>query len=171
MAYLRIAEAEAFALEDQLDVVDEFHAMRLRELFGAFADEVDVGTFFEDEARGVDGIAQAFDAGDAACFHAASVHEEGVELNATVGGEEAAATRVEGGVVFEERDGCFNGVDGGTAAGEDFVTDLEGAAHACFVGRCGVGRNGPCAAVNEEGGIVGGGQGVHPNMVVHLAKR
>jgi hypothetical protein len=105
----------------------------------------------------MDGIAEALDAGDATGFHAASVHEEGVKLNATVGGEEAAATSVEGRVIFEDSDSGFNGIDGCAAAGEDFVTDLEGAAHAGFVCGCGVGRNGPCAAVNEEGGIVGGG--------------
>jgi hypothetical protein len=145
--------------------------MRLRESLGAFADEVDVGAFFKDQARGMDGIAEALDASDAPGFHAASVHEEGVELYATVGGEEAAATSVEGRVIFEDSDSGFNGIEGCAAAGEDFVTDLEGVAHAGFVGVCGVDGNGPSSAVDEEGGIVGGGKGVHPNMVVHLSGR
>ncbi len=34
--------------------------------FGAGADEVDVGAFVEDEAGGLDGVAEAFDAGYAA---------------------------------------------------------------------------------------------------------
>jgi len=157
VAYLRIAETQALAFEDELDVIDEFHPMRLREPFSTVADEVDVGAFFEDQARGVDRIAEALDAGDAAGFHAASVHEEGVELYAAVGGEKAAAPSVEGGIVFEEGDGCFDGIDGRATTCQDFVPDLEGAAHAGFVCGCGVGRNGPCAAMNQEGGIVSGG--------------
>lgn len=171
MAGLCMGEALAFAFEDQFGIVDELHAMRLGELLGTVADEVDVGAFFEDEARGVDGIAQALDAGDTAGFHAASVHEEGVKLYATVGGEEAASTGVEGRIVFEDGDGGFDGINGCAATGEDFVTDFEGVTHAGFVGGRGIGRDGPCASVNEEGGIVRGWESVHPSMVVHLRRR
>jgi len=97
---LGVGEARDFAGEDQLAVVDEGHAVSGGEAFRAFTDEVDVGRLLEDEAGGLDGIAEALDAGDAAGFHAAAVHEEGVELDAAVGGEEAAAAGVEGGVVF-----------------------------------------------------------------------
>ena len=100
------------------------------ELLCAFCDEVDVRGLLEDEAGGLDGVAEALDTGDAAGFHAVAVHEEGVELDAAVGGEEAAATGVEGGVVFKDGDGGFNGVEGGTAAGEDAVAGFEGVADA-----------------------------------------
>ena len=122
---------------------------------------------FEDEAGGVDGIAEALDAGDAAGFHATSVHEEGVELDAAVGGEEAATAGIEGGVVFEDGDGGFDGVDGCATAGEDFVTDFKGVADAGFMRGCGVGGDGPCSAMDEKGRIVGGGEGCHSDMVVH----
>ena len=164
---LCLGEAFAFAIEDELAVVDEVHAVGRSEVFGAFADEVDMGALFEDEARGVDGIAEALDAGDAAGFHATAVHEEGVELDATVGGEEAATAGVEGGIVFEDGDGGFDGVDGCAAASEDFVTDFKGAADAGFVSGCGVGGDGPCSAVDEEGRVVGGGLGHYSDMVVH----
>jgi hypothetical protein len=134
VADLGVGEAQALAFKNKLDVIDELHAVRLREPLGAFADEVDVRTFLEDEACGVDGIAEALDAGDAAGFHAAAIHEEGVELDATVGGEEAATAGVEGGVVFKDGDGGFYGVDGRAPAGEDFVTDFESVAHAGFMG-------------------------------------
>jgi hypothetical protein len=170
VAYLGIGETQALAFEDKLNVIDELHAMRLCESLSTFADKIDVGTFLEHESRGVDWIAEAFDAGYAAGFHAAAVHEKGVELDATVGGEEATATGVEGGIVFENCDCSFNGIDGCAAAGEDFMTDLEGVAHSGFMGRCGVGRDGPRATVNEEGRIVRGGEGAHRTMVVHLWK-
>jgi len=122
----------------------------------AFSDEIDVLALFEDEAGGLDGVAKALDAGYAAGFHAAAIHEQGVELDAAVGGEEAAAAGVEGGVVFKNRDCGFNGVDGGTAATEDRVAGFKGGADSGFVSGSGVGRNGPGAAMNEEGGIVSG---------------
>jgi len=131
------------------------------EVFRSFTDEVDVGTFLEDEAGGVDGIAQALNAGDASGFHAASIHEEGVELNAAVGGEEAAAAGVERGIVFEDGDSGFDGVEGCAATGEDFVSGDKSASNAGFVSGCGVAGNGPCSAVDEEGGIVRGWLRIH----------
>ena len=112
-------------MEDEFGVVDEGHAVGAGELLGAFADEVDVRGFFEDEAGGLDGVAEALDAGDAAGFHAAAVHEECVELDAAVGGEEAAAAGVEGGVVFEDGDGGFDGIEGRAAAREDTIAGFE----------------------------------------------
>ncbi len=112
MAGLCLDEAFAFAIEDELAVVDEGHAVGMRELLGTFAYEVNVRTFLEDEACGVNGIAQVLDAGDAAGFHAAAIHEEGVELDAAVGGEKAAASGVEGGVVLKHGHSGFHRVDG-----------------------------------------------------------
>jgi hypothetical protein len=100
------------------------------ELFGTGTDEVDVGTLFEDEAGGLDGIAEAFDAGDATGFHAATVHEECVELDAAVGGEKAASASVEGGVIFKDSDGGFDGIEGRAATSEDCVAFFEGVADA-----------------------------------------
>ena len=78
----------------------------------------------------MDGVAEAFDTGDATGSHAAAVHEERVELDAAVGGEKAAATGVEGGVVFKNGDGGFDGVKSGATAGEDGVSSLEGGSDA-----------------------------------------
>jgi len=114
-AGLGVAEAFALAVEDQLGVVNEDHAVGVGKLLGAGADEVDVGAFFQDEAGGLDGVAKAFNAGHAAGLHAASVHEEGVKLDSAVRGEEAAAAGIEGGIVFKDGDGGFDGVEGGTA--------------------------------------------------------
>ena len=41
---------------------------------------------------------------------------------------------------------------------------------AIFVRGRGVGRNGPGAAVDQQSGIVRGGEGAHGTMVVHLWK-
>jgi hypothetical protein len=112
VAALGEGEAVDFAREDEFAVGDEGHAVGCSELLGAFTNKVDVWRFLKNEAGGLYGVAQAFDAGDATGFHAATVHEECVELDAAVGGEKAATAGVEGGVVFEDGDGGLDGVDG-----------------------------------------------------------
>jgi len=127
-----------------------------------------VGTFFEDQAGGLNGVAKTLDTGDAAGLHAAAVHEKGVELNAAIGGEKAAAASVEGRVVFEDGNGGFDGVESGCSAREKGVAGFEGAANAGFMSGSGFGGDGPCATVNEESGRMGSGRG-HGAIVKHLA--
>jgi len=166
LAGLGVGEALDFAGQDELGVVDEGHAVSGGEALRAISDKIDVLAFFEDEAGGLDGVAEALDAGHAAGFHAATVHEEGIELDTAVGGEEAAAAGVEGGVVFKDGDGGLDGVDGGAAEGEDGIAGFKGGADAGFMGGCGVGGDGPGAAVNEESGVVSGRE-CHASMVEH----
>ena len=136
------------------------------ETLGAFAYKVDMGALFKHQPGGLDGVAQALDAGHAAGFHAAAVHEQGVELDAAIGGEKTAPAGVEGGVVFKDGDGGLHGVNGGATAAEDGVAGFEGGADAGFMGGCGVGGDGPGAAVNEESGVVSGRE-CHASMVEH----
>jgi hypothetical protein len=77
-------EALFFAVEDQFCVVDEGHAVLVGEGFCAGADEVNVGAFVEHEAGGLDGVAEVFDAGYAAGAEGVAVHEQRVELDATL---------------------------------------------------------------------------------------
>ena len=132
--------------------------MGRRELLGSRSDKVDVRALLENETRGLDGVAEALDAGHAASLHAAAVHEEGVELDAAFRGEEAAAPGVEGGVVFKNADSGFHCIEGGAAKGKDLVAGLQGFANAGFVSFSGIGRNGPGATVDDEDGIVGRGR-------------
>ena len=166
-AELGLGEPIALAVEDEFGVRDEGHAVGVGELLGAGADEVNVGTFFEDQAGGLNGIAEALDTGHTAGLHAAAVHEERVELNAAIGGEKAAASGIEGGIVLEDGDGGFNGVESRTTAREDCVAGFKGAANAGFMGASGVGGDGPCSTVNEESrGVSGSG---HLIIVEHWA--
>ena len=166
LAGLRVGEAAAFAIEDQCAVVDEGESMRSGERFGAGADEVNVGRLFEDEAGGLNGIVQAFDAGDSAGFHAPTIHEEGVELDAAVGGEEAAKPGIEGGVIFKDDDRGFDGVERGASAGEDVVAGFEGTENPGLVSGSVGFRNGPCSAMDEQDWFVCGAR-FHLLMVVH----
>jgi hypothetical protein len=100
------------------------------ELLCTDPDEVDVGALFEDEAGGFDGVAKVFDAGNASSLHAASVHDERIELDAAVGGEKAAATGVEGGVILKDSDGGLDGVDRRAASGQDGIACFQSVADA-----------------------------------------
>jgi len=162
-----VGEAFAFAFEDEFSIVNERHSVGVSKLLSAGADEVDVLAFFKDEAGGLDGVAKVLDTGDTAGAHAATVHEERVKLDAAIGGEEAAAAGVEGGVVFKDGDGGFNGVKGRSPAGEEVVSGLKGGKDAGLVGRGSVSGDGPCAPVNEEDGRVGAGDG-HGDMVEQI---
>ena len=152
LASLGLGKALALAVEDQVGVVDEGHAVGVGKLLGSGSDEVDVRTFFKDEAGGLNGIAQALDAGHAAGLHAASVHEKSVELDATVGGEKAAATGVESGIVFEDGHGGFYSVEGGAGALEDGEAGFEGVLDAAQVGGVVGWGDGPGTAMDEENG-------------------
>ena len=83
-----------------------------RKLLRTGADEIDMRTLLENQARGLNGIAQALHAGHSAGFHSSAIHEQCIELHAAVGGEEAAAAGVEGRIIFKHRDGCFDGIEG-----------------------------------------------------------
>ena len=168
LAGLGMGEALAFAVENQFSVVDKGHAVRLGELLGTVADEVDVGALFEDKPRGLNGVAEMLNTGNAASLHATPIHEKRIQLHTAIGGKEAAATGIEGGIVFKDGDRGFNSIEGGSSAGEKGVAGFKGIANAGFVSGCGVGGNGPCAAVNEKSGNVRGGDR-HRDMVAQLS--
>lgn len=123
--------------------------------FGSGADEINVRTFFEHQAGGLDGIVEALDAGDASGTKRVAFHDEGVELDATVGGEEAAASGVEGDVLFHDGDGGLDGLDSRAAAVEYFVTGGERIADAVFMGGDHVVGHGPGASVDDKDGRSG----------------
>jgi hypothetical protein len=56
----------------------------LGKLLGSSAYEINVLAVLEDQTSCLNGIAEALDTGHAASPHAATVHEQGVELDAPV---------------------------------------------------------------------------------------
>lgn len=167
LASLGQSETLALAVEDQFGVVNEGYAVGCGELLGTRADEVDVRAPLEDEAGGLNRVAETLDTGHAARLHAAAVHEKGVELDTAVGGEKAAAAGVEGGVVFKDGDCGLDGIEGRAAAGEDGIAGLEGVADSGLVSVGFFGRDGPGTAVSEEGGDVCG-RDCHEDIVEHF---
>lgn len=111
-AHLSLGESFALAIENQLRVVDESHAVGVSKSLGAFADKINMRAAFENQASSLNGIAEPLDAGDAAGLHATAIHEERIELDMAVRGKKAATTGVKGGVIFEDGDGGFHCVEG-----------------------------------------------------------
>jgi hypothetical protein len=106
----------------------------------------------------MDGIAQALDTGDATGAHGAgyaAVHEQCVELDFALAGEEGAAAGVEGLVVFKDSDGGFHRIESGSAALQQGVAGKKRAANPEGVGFNSVIGDGPGAAMNEKDGLIG----------------
>ena len=143
----------AFAGHDEIGVVAEGHAMLAGEAFGTGRDEVDVGALLEDEAGGLDGVAEALDAGYATSAEGRAFHDEGVELDASIAGEEGAPAGVEGVVVFHDGDGGFDGFGGWGSFVEEGAASAEGVGDAVFVGGDSVVGHGPGSAVDDKGGV------------------
>jgi len=156
---MRIAEAavpgDAFAFVDQVFGRAERDAVLLGEFFRARRDQHHVLAVFEHAACQADGIVNVFDGGDGSGFQRAAIHEDGIELDMTVGIEMGAEAGVECGIVFQNYDGGCDGVNRGAAAGEDFPSGFECALDsgtAVFDGFVG---DVPGAAVNDQGRLQG----------------
>jgi hypothetical protein len=143
-----MGEALALSVQNQLGIVDEGHPEGLGKLLSADTDEVDVGTLFENQAGSLNGVAEVLDAGHATSFHATTVHEKCVELNATVGGKKAATTSVEGRVIFEDGDGGFDSIEGRSTPRKKGVAGFKRVTDTGFMSGRHVSGDGPRATVN-----------------------
>jgi hypothetical protein len=123
------------------------------EVLGALGDEHHVRAFFEDSAGGLDGIFHAAEASDGAGAERGGVHDDGVAFDVAGEGEMGAEAGVENGIVFEDDDGCFEGVERVAAGFENVPAGLESAEAAGFAGVNGIIGNVPGAAVNDERGL------------------
>ncbi len=116
----------------------------------AFRDEIDVRALAENLAGGAHGIAQALDASDATGAERGSVHDEGVELDSAVAVEEAAASGVEGLVVFHDDDGLLDGIERRAATLQHAPSRSQRVGHAVNVGVDHVIGHGPGATMNDQ---------------------
>ena len=168
LARLSLCEAIALPVKDQFGIVDEGHPVSEGELFRSGCNEVNVRAAFQNQPSGLNGISNALDTGNAPGFHTASIHEQGIKLDAAIGGKKAAATGVEGGVVFKNRHSRFHGIECGAVLRKETVAGFKRMAHASLVSSLGVLGYGPCTSVNKKRGNVRGNR--HSNMVVHSVR-
>src|SRR5262245_12777969 len=113
---LSFLEALDFALDHQLLVAAQPHAVLLGEPLSAFPHKIDVGTLVEHQPCSLNRVANMLDAADAAGSHGSSLHHERVHLYPAIAGQEASAARVKGFVVLHGHDSGFDGVQRHAAA-------------------------------------------------------
>jgi len=147
------AAKPGFALggRDEVFGVAEPDAMRVGEIFGALGDEHHVGTFFEDRAGGLDGIFNATQSCDGASAERCGVHDDGVALDVAIKSEMRAEAGIEDGIVFEDDDGGFDGVERVATGFQNIPASLKSAKAAGFTNVDGIIGDVPGAAMNNEG--------------------
>jgi len=153
--FFRNAKVFDFAGDDELGVVDQRDAVLGGEAFGAFGDEIDVRALFEHLAGDDDGVAHALDASDASGAKRGAAHHHGIELDLTVSVKEAAASGVEGIVVFHDDDGSLDGFNGATTALEHTPSSGKRVADTVDVSIDKVVRNGPGSAMDQKNRLIG----------------
>jgi hypothetical protein len=113
-----------------------------------------MGALLENKAGCQNGILDPLDARHATGLHATSIHEKGIELDASVGGKKAASPGVESRVILKNQYGSLDSIESGASSGKDRVPIFKGVADTDFVCgriRC---RNCPCTTVNNKDGSV-----------------
>ena len=146
------AAEPGFALgrRDQIFGIAKRDAVLGGKTLRTFSDEHHVRAFFEDGTREANGIFNALQAGDRARAKSGGVHDDGVAFDAAIEIEMGAETSIEDGIVLENEDGGFDGVERVATAGEDRPAGLQGAEATGFTGVDGVIGNIPGTAVNDE---------------------
>jgi hypothetical protein len=97
--------------DDQVFVLAEWDAMLGGKSFCPFSHEIYVRALAQDLASRSDGIGDAFHAPNAPGAKRGSIHDEGIELYFAFTVQEAAASGIEGLVVFHNDDGFFYGIE------------------------------------------------------------
>jgi hypothetical protein len=146
-------QAVDLARDDQVFVLAESDAVFGGETFRALCHKIDVRALAENLAGGAHGIAQALDTSDASGAECGSVHDESVELDSPVAVQEAAASGIEGLIVFHDDDGLLDGIDRRAAALEHAPSRSQRVPHALYVGVDHLIRHGPRAAMNHQNRI------------------
>ena len=135
---------------DQIFQLAELDSLSFGKALRALSDEHHVGAMLENLAGELNGVLDALQSGGSAGAKRCAVHDDGVAFDATVKIKVRAVTGVEDGVVFEDDDGSFDGIESGAAAREDGPTRSEGGIATRFASFHGFVRNVPRAAMNNE---------------------
>jgi len=143
-------ESVPFGFGDKLFGLAHGDVVSLGEMFGAFGDEHHVRTTFENGAGGANGIAHAAKRGGGSGAKTAAVHDDGVAFDVAIAIEMGAVAGVEDGIVLEDDDGRFDGIEGGAAGGENGPARDQGEVAALLAGFDGFIGNVPGTAVNNE---------------------
>lgn len=120
------------------------------ETLRAFGDKHHVRAIFENFSRGLDGIPHALQGGGGASAKRRAVHDDGVTFDAAIEIEVRAVAGIEDGIILEDHDGSFDGVEGRSAAREDGPASSERAMAAGLASFNRFVGNIPGTAVNNQ---------------------
>ena len=143
----------AFGVSNEIRGIAQSDAAFFSEAFGALADEHHVRAVLEDSTREADGIADVLQSGDSARAQGRAIHDDGIAFDAAVEIQMRAETSVENGVVFEDDDSRFDGVERGAASGENGPPSIKSAVAAGSARVDGFVRNVPSAAMDNQSGF------------------
>ncbi len=137
------------------------------EALGPFRDKVNMRTLTQHLARGTNWIGKMLDAADSASAESRSVHDEGVELHFALAVEKAAATGIEGFVIFHYHDSFFDCIQRCAVFVQHAPALGECFAHAVEVRFDKPVRNGPRASVYEQNWVIRQGSLSKNSSVYH----
>jgi hypothetical protein len=140
----------AFGRRDEFLGVAQGNALLVDKALGAGGDEHHVWTFFEDRARSLDGIFDAMETGDGTGTKRGAFHDDRVTLDVTIEIEVRAVASIEGGIVFEDGERSFDGVESVAAVGENGPSRMKSAETASLADFDGFVRDIPGTAMNDE---------------------
>jgi len=104
----------------------------------------------EDGTRNANGIFDMAQTGSGTSAKRGRVHDDGVAFDLAIEIQMGAEAGVKDGIVFEDDDGGFDGIEGVTAVAEYTPTGAKGAEAARVAGVNSVVRDVPRTAMNDE---------------------
>jgi hypothetical protein len=147
---LTFAPSFALGFANQIFWIAQDDSVFRGKTFRAFRGQHHVRAIFEDSSRNTDRILHPLKSRSRAGPKRCPVHDDGVALHASVEVEMRTITRIEDRIIFQNGDGRFNGVKGGTAARKNRPARSKRAMAPRFARIYGFVGNVPRAAVNDQ---------------------
>lgn len=144
-----------FGFADKLFGTAEEEALVFDEAFGAFADEHHVRAFFENRASGANGILDSLQGRGRTGTKGGSVHHDGIAFHLAIKIQVRTITGIEDGIVFEDDNRCFDGIESMAAGREDRPSGRQGIATTLITNIHRFIRNIPGTTMNDQSRLHG----------------
>jgi len=146
-------QAIDLAWNDQVSIAAQGNAVLDRKPFRALRHKVHVRTLAQDLARHTHRMTQMFYAADTPGGQGSAVHDQGIELHLAITIQKAAASGVEGLIIFQDDDRLLDRVERGATTIQDVPGRSGRIAHTIEMSLDHFVRNGPGAAMDKQNRI------------------
>src|SRR2546423_7334924 len=146
---LRLTQPDALALDHQLGIFAQLHAVLLSKDLCPFSNKINMRALTQYQPRCPDRIADSLHAANATGAKCGSIHDQRIHLHAAVAGKKAAVSGVEDIVFFHHHYSFFHGLERSAALGQDVPASVECLAYSVLVRFRHLIRNGPGPAMNK----------------------